>query len=329
MKLAIAVLFLVGFAQAHINYQDVLEKEFDSFKQLYNKIYKDVKEHEQRKQIFKDNKELINKHNKGHAAGEKSYKMGVNQFTDLHSNEFKELMLSTFNPNDLINGIGYIHTSSASVKNPESIDWRDSGAVTGVKDQGPCGSCWAFSAVGSLEGQHFIKNQQLVSLSEQNLVDCSKKDGGCQGGWPANALQYIKDNGGVDTEDSYPYEAKDGDCRFNGEHIGATVSDIAGVASGDESALATAVAEKGPISVAIDASLFQHYQGGVFDEPSCQGGVNHGVVVVGYGHDDQGGDYWQVKNSWGQSWGENGYIRMARNKNNQCKIASFGVFPVV
>ncbi|KAM8708946.1 hypothetical protein ACLKA7_015850 [Drosophila subpalustris] len=312
-----------------MSYQDDLEAEFESFKEMFNKIYKDVSEHDQRKQIFKDNKELIDKHNEGHAAGEKTYKMGVNQFTDLHPAEFKELMLSTISPNDLISEIANIYAPSGGVKIPASVDWRDKGAVTGVKDQGQCGSCWAFSAIASLEGQHFIKNQQLVSLSEQNLVDCSKKNAGCQGGWPSNALQYIEDNGGVDTEDSYPYEAKDGNCRFDREHIGAKVSDIVGVTSDDESALAMAVAEKGPISVAIDASLFQHYQGGVFDEPSCQGGVNHGVVVVGYGHDDKGGDFWLVKNSWSQSWGENGYIRMARNKNNQCKIASYAIYPVV
>ncbi|XP_062136129.1 procathepsin L-like [Drosophila sulfurigaster albostrigata] len=323
MKAIIGICLIIGLAHAN------LQEEFESFKQMYNKVYKDDTEHDQRKLIFKDNTELINQHNERHAAGEKSYKMGVNQFSDLHFKEFEELMLSSMNANVLANGITQTFTSSPSVKIPESIDWREKGAVTGVKDQGSCGSCWAFATIGTLEGQNFIKNQQLVSLSEQNLVDCSKKDGGCQGGWPDNALNYIKDNGGVDTEDSYPYEAKNGECRFNAENIGAKVTDIVVVANDDESALAAAVAEKGPISVAIDASLFQHYQGGVFDEPTCQGAVNHGVVVVGYGHDDNGGDYWLVKNSWAESWGENGYIRMARNKDNQCKIASHGVFPLV
>ncbi|KAH8370819.1 hypothetical protein KR093_005101, partial [Drosophila rubida] len=323
MKIILVILLLIGLSHAN------LEEEFESFKQIFNKIYKDVTEHDQRKQIFKDNSELISQHNELHAAGGKSYKMGINQFSDLHSEEFQQLMLSSINSTDFTTGIHQIFTPSSSVQIPDSIDWREKGAVTGVKDQGGCGSCWAFATIGTLEGQNFIKNQQLVSLSEQNLVDCSKNDGGCQGGWPDNALNYIKDNGGVDTEDSYPYEAKDGECRFNPEHIGAKVTDIVVVASDDESALATAVAEKGPISVAVDASFFQHYQGGILDEPSCQGGVNHGVVVVGYGHDDTGGDYWLVKNSWGTSWGENGYVRMARNKNNQCKIASHGVYPLV
>ncbi|KAH8274501.1 hypothetical protein KR044_002091, partial [Drosophila immigrans] len=323
MKVIIAILLFIGLAHAN------LEEEFNSFKEIYNKVYKDFSEHDQRKQIFKDNAEFIKQHNQRHAAGEKSYKMGVNQFSDLLSEEFQAVMLSSINPNGSTTGSNQIFTPSPSVKIPDSIDWREMGAVTGVKDQGGCGSCWAFATIGTLEGQWFIKNQQLVSLSEQNLVDCSTKDGGCQGGWPDNALSYIKDNGGVDTEDSYPYEAKDSECRFNPDNVGAKVADIVVVASDDESALAAAVAEKGPISVAIDASFFQHYQGGVLDEPDCQGQVNHGVVVVGYGHDDNGGDYWLVKNSWSEAWGENGYVRMARNKNNQCKIASHGVYPVV
>ncbi|KAH8370498.1 hypothetical protein KR093_003683 [Drosophila rubida] len=328
MKAVILVLVLVAVVQA-TSLKDVLKAEFNAFKLKHNKVYKDVSEELKRLQIFVENKKLIERHNKRYANGEETYKMGINQFSDLKSSEFQNVMLSSINANELTLGISQIYTPSSSVQIPGSIDWRQKGAVTRVKNQGGCGSCWAFAAIGTLEGQHFIKNQQLVSLSEQNLVDCSKNNGGCNGGWPETALNYIKDNGGVDTEDSYPYEAKDGECRFKAEHIGAQVAGTVGVASEDESALAAAVAEKGPISVAVDASFFQHYQGGVLNESSCQGGVNHGVVVVGYGRDDIGGDYWLVKNSWGEYWGENGYIRMARNKSNQCKIASHGVYPLV
>ncbi|XP_062136117.1 procathepsin L-like [Drosophila sulfurigaster albostrigata] len=328
MKAVILILVLVAVVHA-TSLKDILKAEFNAFKLKHRKSYKDASEELKRLQNFVENKKLIDSHNKRYAAGEVSYEMGINQFSDLNSKEFQKTVLSSINANDLTIGITQIFTPSTSVQIPGSIDWREKGAVTRVKDQGGCGSCWAFSAIGTLEGQNFIKNRQLISLSEQNLIDCSKENGGCDGGWPETALNFIKNNGGVDTEDSYPYEERDGECRFNAENIGAKVTGTVGVASGDESALAAAVAEKGPISVAVDASQFQNYQGGVFDEPSCQDDVNHGVVVVGYGRDDIGGDYWLVKNSWSESWGESGYIRIARNKNNQCKIADHGVYPLV
>lgn len=333
MKSVIAIILLFGIAQATNSYQRILRAEFQSFKVNHNKSYENENEEQHRLLIFKDNKELIDKHNERYAAGEESFEMGVNEFTDLQPKEFQELMLSSIVFDDLRSGRDYTFTPSKDVSIPSSIDWRSKGAVTGVKNQKKCGSCWAFSAIGTLEGQHFIKTRQLISLSEQNLVDCTRgspyNNHGCKGGWPASALQYIWDNGGVDTEKSYPYKAKNKNCRFNAKNIGAKVSGIASVPQGNEGALASAIAENGPISVSIDASSFQHYKKGVFNKPSCQGNVNHAVVVVGYGNDKKGGDYWLVKNSWGKKWGEKGYIRMARNRNNQCHIASFAVYPLV
>ncbi|KAH8307748.1 hypothetical protein KR044_012240, partial [Drosophila immigrans] len=328
MKAIVIVLVLVAVVQA-TSLKDILKAEFNAFKLKHHKVYKDVSEELKRLQIFVENKKLIESHNRRYAAGEESYKMGVNKFSDLKAKEFQELVLSSVNPNDLTVGISQIYSPSPSIELPKSIDWRKKGAVTGVKSQGDCESCWAFAAIGTLEGQHFIKHQQLVSLSEQNLVDCDSTNGGCSRGWTEKALIYIKNNGGVNTDDSYPYEGVDGECRFNPANVGAKVTGTVQVARDDESALAAAVAKKGPISVAIDASFFQHYEGGVLDEPSCQDEVNHGVVVVGYGRDDIGGDYWLVKNSWGDSWGEEGYIRMARNRDNQCSIAKYGVYPLV
>ncbi|XP_062136123.1 cathepsin L-like [Drosophila sulfurigaster albostrigata] len=328
MKAVILVLVLVAVVQA-TSLKDILKVEFNAFKLRHHKAYKDASEELKRLQNFVENKKLIDSHNKRFTAGEKTYKMGINQFSDLNSKEFQEVVLSSINPYNLTFDINQIYTPSPTIKLPESIDWREKGAVTKVKSQVDCESCWAFAAIGTLEGHHFIKYQQLVSLSEQNLVDCDTTNGGCSRGWTEKALIYIKDNGGVNTEDSYPYEGIDGECRFNVENIGAKVTGTVGVQRDNESALAAAVAEKGPISVAIDASFFQHYEGGVLDEPLCQGEVNHGVVVVGYGRDDIGGDYWLVKNSWAESWGENGYIRMARNKDNQCSIAKYGVYPLV
>ncbi|XP_034481836.1 cathepsin L1-like [Drosophila innubila] len=330
MKVALLFLALIGVTQAS-GLSSYLG-QYESFKVEYNKVDKDFREERERLFVFLNNMQTITEHNKRYAAKKETYEMGVNQFTDLRPEEFERLMLSSINVTDLESDIDYTFSASENVSNPTSIDWRARGAVTPVKNQGSCGSCWAFSATGALEGHHFIKTRQLVSLSEQNLVDCTRgspyNNQGCRGGWPSSALTYVKNNGGINTEKSYPYVGKDMRCRFDKNNIGAKVVRVVGIKSSDESQLTKAVAEKGPISVAVDARLFQHYRGGVFNQASCIGRVNHAVLVVGYGSDKNGGDYWIVKNSWGTNWGENGYIRMARNRRNQCKIASYAVYPV-
>jgi len=218
---------------------------------------------------------------------------------------------------------------------PESVDWRDHGYVTPVKDQKNCGSCYAFSATGALEGQHMRATGVLVSLSERNLVDCSSMYGnnGCNGGNPDNAFEYIKDNDGIDTESSYPYtDIEKQECKFKQSTVGAEDKGRVNLGSGDEDALKVAVATQGPISVGIDAlhRSFKMYSSGVYDEKDCSSErLDHAVLVVGYGTDPVHGDYWLVKNSWGTGWGEDGYIRMSRNKNNQCGIASDASYPLV
>ena len=200
-------------------------------------------------------------------------------------------------------------------------------------NKGQCGSCWAFSAVASLEGQHFKASGKLVSLSEQNLVDCSRKQGnqGCNGGLMDQAFTYIKVNKGIDTEVSYPYHAQDEKCRFKAANVGATETGFTDIDSGDENALATAIATVGPISVAIDASQdsFQFYTSGVYSDDSCSSTqLDHGVTAVGYGTQN-GKDYYIVKNSWAETWGDKGYILMARNDNNMCGIATAASYPTV
>lgn len=217
---------------------------------------------------------------------------------------------------------------------PASVDWVKKGVVTPVKDQGQCGSCWAFAAVAALEGQHALKTKKLVSLSEQNLVDCSWEEGnqGCGGGYPNDAYQYIFDNKGLDTEKAYPYTGQDGQkCAFNANKVGATVTGFKTTASGDEAALQKAVAQVGPISVCIDASQqsFQEYKYGIYYENNCSKiQLDHCVTVVGYGVKNWQ-MYWLVKNSWGTSWGMNGYIMIGRFDDNICGIATLASYPVV
>jgi cathepsin L len=216
---------------------------------------------------------------------------------------------------------------------PDSIDWRKKGLVTPIKDQGQCGSCWAFSTVASVEGQHALVNGNLTSLSEQNLVDCSNAEGnmGCDGGLMDQGFQYIIDNKGIDTEASYSYEAVDDTCRFKRRNVGATIDSFVDINSGSELSLQLASATIGPISVAIDASSFefQFYSDGVYTDTECSSVfLDHGVTVVGY-DSLQNVPYWTVKNSWGADWGKEGYILMARNQNNMCGIATSASYPVI
>jgi cathepsin L len=297
------------------------------FKNQYNKVYTRAEE-SVRFAIFQDNLRAIERHN----AGQHSFRLGVNKFSDMTNTEFKR-----FN--------GYRASGARPISSqtfnskvsdlPATVDWRTKGLVTPVKDQGQCGSCWAFSAVASLEGQHAKSTGKLVSLSEQNLVDCSQQEGnqGCDGGLMDQAFQYVEDAGGIDTEASYPYEAQDDTCRFNKANVGATLKGFVDIPSGDENALQAAVATIGPISVAMDASSpnFQAYSGGIYNFTDCgnqQGDLDHGVTAVGYGTDN-GQDYWLIKNSWGDSWGEQGYFKIARNAGNLCGIATDSSYPTV
>lgn len=296
------------------------------WKGQHSKIYNDFNEEKVRYTIWADNLRRIAEYN-GKNTG---VFLKMNHLGDLTTTEFKSLYNNYNRPYNKT-GSTFLPPSHATA--PDTVDWRNQGYVTPVKNQQQCGSCWAFSTTGSLEGQHFKKTGDLVSLSEQQLVDCSRKYGnmGCNGGLMDNAFKYIKANGGIDTEESYPYTGKDGTCKYNPGNVGATVTGYTDIPEGDEEALKQAVATVGPISVAIDAShfSFQFYHTGVYNEPSCSSSqLDHGVLAVGYGT-YQGKDYWLVKNSWGSGWGLKGYIRMTRNKHNQCGIASSASYPLV
>lgn len=313
------------------------------YKKTYGKQYLSDEHEQSRYEIFKKNADLVEKHNREYSMGLHTYTLGINTFADWTFLEFKEKMLGTrYNmTHNKFGSSGSFIKLPSYVKVDDSVDWREKGAVTPVKNQGQCGSCWAFSTTGSLEGAHFRLTGKLVSLSEQQLVDCSGKfhNQGCNGGLMDNAFEYVKANGGVDTEESYPYHAHQEKCHFNKKSIGSSCSGYVDIPSGDEEALQQAVALNGPISIAIDATedKFMLYKDGIFVDDTCNNGENdldHGVLLVGYGSNSTGisgnqQDYWIVKNSWGPEWGEQGYIRMARNLNNMCGIATAASYPLV
>ncbi|CAL1267000.1 unnamed protein product [Larinioides sclopetarius] len=334
LRFAILVFSTICIANAYVSELDVIKEEWQAFKAEFNKLYEEA-EDLFRMKVFMENKHKIAHHNTLYLTGHKSYSLAMNKFGDLLHHEFvKAVNGYKRNYNESL-AQGSTFLSPFNIQLPESVNWTAEGYVTPVKDQKQCGSCWSFSATGALEGQHFRKTGKLVSLSEQNLVDCSGKFGneGCNGGLMDQAFEYIKENHGIDTEEGYPYKAKQqGRCHYKKKDKGATDTGFVDVSSGDEQKLKEAVATVGPVSVAIDASheTFQFYSKGVYNEPECSSQeLDHGVLVTGYGTTKNGEDYWIVKNSWGTSWGDGGYIKMSRNKDNQCGIATQASYPLV
>merc|ERR1712135_205326 len=251
---------------------------------------------------FADNLDKIAKHNKEAAEGKHTYTLGVNKFADLTEQEWRDTL--TLNIVKDEKPMHYMRSKKVDI--PDSVDWRDEGWVTPVKDQAQCGSCWAFSTTGSMEGALAKANGELVSLSEQNLVDCDPIDSGCNGGLMENAFGWMIKNGGINTEEDYPYEGRDKSCRFDENKPTYTISDYKEINEQDEDDLTEKIATEGPISVAIDAGKFsfQLYHSGVYYEPACSSTrLNHGVLAFGYGTEGSDDFYW-VKNSWGTGWGD-------------------------
>ena len=307
-----------------INYQYL----FHHFMRNFEKDYS-INSFDQKFEIFKENVQFIYKHNQNY---EKNFTLGINQFTDLTNDEFKDFVKSSkpklydFNKCDPM----------VTVKNnlPDSIDWREKNAVTEVKDQGQCGSCWSFSATGAIEGVNSIVNKFLQSFSEQELVDCSNErpyhNHGCNGGLMDSAFSYVIDNGLCDDKD-YPYDAKENECRSGQCKPKVKINKCYDVTPNNQMELKKAVSMQ-PVSVAIEADTryFQSYKSGVLTSEACGTDLDHGVLVVGYGSED-GVDFWLVKNSWSSSWGEDGFVKIERtdstNSEGVCGIAMEPSYP--
>jgi KDEL-tailed cysteine endopeptidase len=309
-------------------------KQFHSFMTNFNKQYETIEEMESRFEIFRENVRTIVLHNLDRS---QNFTMAINRFTDLSPEEFRETYIRGLSSQPLTSyGCGSF--SSAATGAPLSIDWRSKGAVSSVKDQGQCGSCWTFSSTGAIEGSWAISKGQLYDLSEQQLVDCATGIAygsyGCNGGQMEGAFKYVIANGQCN-EGAYPYSSgttmTSGACKPCSPVVKMTT--CSDVKPNDQISLKAAVAKQ-PVSVAIQANTFyfQSYSSGVLTSTKCGTKLDHGVLAVGYG-EENGVKYWLVKNSWGASWGENGYVKIGRSDSTNdpgiCGIAIQPSFPSV
>ncbi|CAG9537696.1 unnamed protein product [Cercopithifilaria johnstoni] len=295
-----------------------LWRNFVNFMKTFKREYSSVAEQLERFKIYIQNMHFAQKlqyDEKGTAI------YGVTQFSDMTPEEFQKKML----PSVWWDSVKSKHTEldfnlnnfNLSFNNlPTKFDWRTKGVVTPVKNQGSCGSCWAFSVTGNIEGLWAIKTGELISLSEQELIDCDIIDNGCNGGLPINAFREIKRMGGLEPEDKYPYKGKNETCHLVRRNIAVSIDDGVEIPR-NETVMKAWIAQRGPISVGIDAELLAYYKGGILHPTRSRcppSRINHGVLITGYDVEN-GRPYWIIKNSWGEQWGEDGYFRLMRGKD--------------
>jgi len=327
--LAVALGLAVGAeATLHQNIPE-LKLLWNTWKQVHDKTYTHAEE-AKRFGIFTENYLKAVSHN----TKSTTYKKGLNQFSDLTGAEFKQMYASGYKGNKTRNPVHNTHHKSAPL--PASVDWREEGAVTDIKDQGKCGSCWAFSAVGALEGLNFLSTGKLLSFSEQQLVDCETADHGCNGGLMDHAFKYTE-TAGIELETDYPYVS--GKTEVAGKCLYVKVLAIkvnkafTDVAPNDVDALKTAIVQQ-PVSVAIEADqdIFQGYTTGVITaDDDCGAELDHGVLAVGY-DSTQGQEAFIIKNSWADTWGDEGYVYLstdgsANDGAGVCGILSAASYP--
>ncbi|XP_006657083.1 senescence-specific cysteine protease SAG39-like [Oryza brachyantha] len=318
----------------------VMKERFEKWAAEHGRTYEDSLEKARRFEVFKSNAQFVDSFNA--AGGKKSPRLTTNKFADLTNEEFAYAYgyapVSTNYPT-MRNGTGFMYGNVSLSDVPSSINWIDKGAVTNVKDQGKdCASCWAFSAAAAVEGIHEIRTHNLVSVSAQQLMDCSTgaNNHGCNRGDMDEAFRYITGNGGIASEADYAYEKQQGTCRASGKQAAASIRGFEYVPPNNETALLLAVAHQ-PVSVSLDGggSVFQLFHAGVFGAgraETCTTDLNHAVTAVGYGTDEHGTKYWLMKNSWGSDWAEGGYIKIVRDDaastTGRCGLAMQASYPV-
>lgn len=311
--------------------QSTRHQVYDDFKTEFQKTKSNNSDEIQRATIFHHNLRYINSINRMGL----SYHLGLNHLADLYPHERQAL----FGQHNLVrrpkdNGAPCVHDLSTSDELPDKIDWREHGAVTPVKDQGVCGSCWSFGTTGAIEGAYFRKKGKLVSFSEQNLIDCSWSEGNlaCNGGLDYQAYNWILRHGGLQATSTYgPYMNTDAFCHYNPARAATMMTGYCNVTQGT-AGLNHALATIGPLSVSIDATQpsFYFYAGGFYTDSKCKSGIDdldHSVLAVGYlTHGDE--KYTIVKNSWSTHWGANGYVFIAQ-RDNICGVATAPTYPQV
>jgi len=318
MNKILAVLVLCGVALATAD-------EFTSFMSTYNKAYTQ-EEFARRRAVFYDTLAEINQIN----SENRGWEAGVNEWSDLTWEEFKGRFLMAPQKCSATKESTHVWTGKPNI---DPVDWRNKGAVTPVKNQGSCGSCWAFSTIGAVESSDFIVNGKLQTASEQQLVDCAGgfKNMGCRGGLPSQAFQYLMWTNGSQSSSSYSYTGRDGQCKFKQAGVIIRLSDEVNITERDEKMLVDSIT-KTPVSVAYQVSGdFRNYKSGVYDSKQCKSGpmdVNHAVLAVGYNSTSAGVPYYIIKNSWGTSFGIQGYFWMVRDKN-MCGVATCSAYPIV
>jgi cathepsin F len=320
MRSLLALLVFVLFVSSSLAkaLDGAVHEKFSAFETKYSKAYSTPQERAHRMTVFAENLVRVQAMNAEHDGDV----FGVTKFMDLTPEEFKGKYLNLQVPNPLPEA-PFVDIQAKDPKDlPTSYDWRNNGSViTPVKNQEQCGSCWAFSATESIEAAWVLAGNTQVVLGPQQIVDCDQNDDGCDGGYPSSAFDYVISNGGQDLEADYPYTGVDGTCKFKKADVGANIKSwqyVSQKAADELTTMLTYVAERGPVSVCVDAAPWQYYTGGVLK--TCGSAIDHAVQATGFGT-ESGTDVWNVRNSWGADWGEQGYIWLERGKN-LCAIAT-------
>jgi cathepsin F len=318
------LVLVLALAACNADLDKLLFQQFQKFIKKYHKKYESINEFLARYEVFKRNvMATFKEENLG-------YRTGITKFSDLTQQEFAKTYL---NLNYDAMAMANFEPTIVKVKNaaPDAWNWKDQGVVSDVKDQGSCGSCWAFSTMGNLEGLYALEKGVVKTFSEQQLVDCDTLDSGCNGGLMEYSFTWLKDNGGFNLDTDYPYKGTKQACKSDSsKYVDMKVTGYKKLANGysnwdcvDEDGIKELLYETGPLAVALNANPLQTYSSGILDKTAAQcptSGLNHAVTMVGYGTDSASGkDYWLVKNSWGKSWGESGYFRIRRG-NGTCGI---------